>query len=317
MFEQHFIPFMVAGVSAIAVMLLFNGIASIMRSRKKSTRIKSRLAGKRGSNSHVEAQSSSKMLETLAKSAGKLGERLGPSQEEEIDEASYSMIRAGITNPNAPRIFWGVKIMLALGGLGVALLLTYNTRDTIPVGFIACAVMFPCVAGLYIPNIWLSQKISSRRVRLLNGLPDALDLLVVCVEAGMGLDQAIARVSSEIRLTCPDLADEFHTVILELRAGKPRADALKNLSKRVALDDVNSLVTLIVQADAFGTSITSTLRVYSDHMRTTRYQRAEEIAAKMPVKMLFPLIFTILPALFITIMGPAGLHVFKVIIALD
>ena len=119
-------------------------------------------------------------------------------------------------------------------------------------------------------------------------------------------------MSSELRLTSPVLADELRTVTLELRAGKGRGDALRNLARRVAVDDITSLVTLIVQADAFGTSVAQTLRVYSDSLRTTRYQRAEENAAKMPVKILFPLIFFILPALFVTIMGPAALKLMQV-----
>ncbi len=190
-------------------------------------------------------------------------------------------------------MFWGVKAGLTLCGLLLGLVIRLLAGDDIPLGMVALLFICPAVVGLYAPNVWLSRRIKARRLDITNSLPDALDLLVVCVEAGMGLDQAFARVAREMAATNPVLAEELNLVILELRAGKSRAEALKNLAARVALEDVNSLVTLIVQADAFGTSV-------------------EEIAAKMPVKLLFPLVFCILPALFVTIMGPAFITLMRV-----
>jgi tight adherence protein C len=165
--------------------------------------------------------------------------------------------------------------------------------------------------GFYLPDIWLRQKTDKRREKLLKALPDALDLMVVCVEAGMGLDEAINRVAKESKIQSRELSEEFSFLGLELRAGKQRQDALKNLAERTNLEEVKNLVTLLIQADKFGTNIADTLRVYSDSFRTERFQRAEEMAAKMPVKLIFPLILFIFPALFIVIIGPAIISIYR------
>ncbi|MGD9306593.1 MAG: type II secretion system F family protein, partial [Desulfobacterales bacterium] len=166
----------------------------------------------------------------------------------------------------------------------------------------------------YLPDIWLRQKTDKRKERLLKALPDALDLLVICVEAGMGLDEGVNRVAQEIRLTSPDLSDEFKLLNLELRAGKERPDALRNLALRTDIEEMKNLVTLLIQADKFGTSVATTLRVYSDTFRTQRMQKAEELAAKIPVKLVFPLILFIFPSLFVAILGPAVIRIFRNII---
>jgi tight adherence protein C len=165
--------------------------------------------------------------------------------------------------------------------------------------------------GFYLPDIWLRQKTEKRQEKLLKALPDALDLMVVCVEAGMGLDEAINRVAKESKLQSQELSDEFVFLGLELRAGKERQVALRNLAERTNLEEVNNLVTLLIQADKFGTNIADTLRVYSDSFRTERFQRAEEMAAKMPVKLILPLILFIFPALFIVIIGPAIISIYR------
>lgn len=168
--------------------------------------------------------------------------------------------------------------------------------------------------GFYLPNFWLRRKVDRRKEKILRGLPDALDLMVVCAEAGVGLDAAIQRVGEEMKLANRPLSEEFRLLNLELRAGKQRRDALKNLALRTDLDDVRSLVTLLVQTERFGTSIAQALRVHSDSMRTKRFQRVEEVAAKLPVKLLFPLIFFIFPSLFVVILGPAILKVYRTLL---
>ena len=175
---------------------------------------------------------------------------------------------------------------------------------------LALGVFMPFL-GFYLPDIWLRQKTDKRREKLLKALPDALDLMVVCVEAGMGLDEAINRVAKESKIQSRELSDEFAFLSLELRAGKQRQDALQNLAERTDLEEVKNLVTLLIQADKFGTNIADTLRVYSDTFRTERFQRAEEMAAKMPVKLIFPLILFIFPALFIVIIGPAIISIYR------
>ena len=168
--------------------------------------------------------------------------------------------------------------------------------------------------GFYLPDIWLRQKTDKRKEKVLNALPDALDLLVVCVEAGMGLDSAIYRVAQETKLNHPELSDEFQLINLELRAGKQRKDALKNLALRTNLEEINSLVTLLIQTDQFGTSLADALRVYADSFRTQRYQRAEEKAAKLPVTLLFPLVVFIFPALFVVLLGPAAISIYNALL---
>jgi tight adherence protein C len=142
-------------------------------------------------------------------------------------------------------------------------------------------------------------------------LPDALDLMVVCVEAGLGLDQAILKTSEELRVTHPDICDELNLVNLELRAGKPRKEALKNLADRTGVEDINGLVSMLIQTDRFGTSIAQSLRVHSDALRTKRRQRAEERAHKVSVKLVFPLVFLIFPAMFVTILGPGIIKIIQ------
>jgi tight adherence protein C len=170
------------------------------------------------------------------------------------------------------------------------------------------------LVGLYLPDFWLRIKRSKRANSLERGFPDTLDLLVVCVEAGMGLDGAINRVSKEIKLSNPALSDEFRLYTLEVKAGKSRQEALNNLGIRTDLEDVKNFVGLLVQTIRFGTSMADTLRIYSDTFRTKRRQRAEEKAAKLPVKMIFPCFLFIFPAMFVVILGPAVIQLFETLI---
>jgi tight adherence protein C len=170
------------------------------------------------------------------------------------------------------------------------------------------------VGGFYLPNLWLKNKIAKRKEQIFKGFPDALDLMVVCVEAGMGLDSAVTRVAKEMKLNNKVISEEFNIYNLEMRAGKLRRDALKNLGMRCGVTEVDNLVTLLIQTDKFGTSISQSLKVYSDTMRVQRMQRAEEMAAKIPIKLLFPLIFFIFPSLFVAILGPAAIQIYRVLI---
>jgi tight adherence protein C len=168
--------------------------------------------------------------------------------------------------------------------------------------------------GFYLPDIYLRRIIAKRREKLFEGLPDALDLLLVCVEAGMGLDAAFNRVAEEIKLSNKTLSDELKIMNLELMAGKARKDALRDLAIRTDLEDMNGLVTLLIQTDKFGTSLSQALRVYSDTFRTIRSQRAEEMAAKLPVKLILPLVLFIFPSLLVAILGPAFIRLYQVLI---
>jgi tight adherence protein C len=246
---------------------------------------------------------------------GFLGQRVGPGESTEIPHRRLNFLKAGIRRENAPAIFWGIKSFSAIlfpGCFFLVRLMRFKLMSP-SVTFIICTVL--AIAGFYVPDLWLRIKIARRRDKIAKGLPDALDLLVVCVEAGLGLDTAINRVAEEIKLGHKVLSDELKLLTLELRAGKSRRDALKDLGLRIDWEDLNSLVTLLIQTDKFGTSVAQALRVYSDAMRTKRYQRAEEIAAKIPVKLVFPLILFIFPALFITILGPPFIRLWRILLS--
>jgi len=200
-----------------------------------------------------------------------------------------------------------MAILLAIGFFLVKLFLLV-TMAPLPTMFFI--ILFALV-GFYLPNLWIQIRISSRREKVQKGLPDALDLMVVCVEAGLGLDAAINRVGEEMKLSNKVLSEEFKILNLELRAGKQRRDALRDLASRTDLEDLNSLTTMLIQTEKFGTSIGQALRVHADSMRTKRYQKAEEIAQKMPVKLIFPLILFIFPSLLIVILGPAFISIMR------
>ena len=161
------------------------------------------------------------------------------------------------------------------------------------------------VAGFILPDIWLGRQVKARQQLLRLALPDALDLLVICMEAGLGLDQALLYVSQELRIAHPELCEEFDIVNAEMHVGKTRLEALRSLATRTGVDDLQALVATLIQTDRFGTSVAQSLRIHSDDLRTKRRQRAEEMAAKTTVKMVFPLVFFIFPALFVVILGPA------------
>jgi tight adherence protein C len=163
--------------------------------------------------------------------------------------------------------------------------------------------------GYATPGFWLAWKTSKRQKEIQNGLPDALDLLIVCVEAGSGLDAAIVKASEELTLAYPALAEELRLITTEVRAGKPRLEAFKNFAQRTGVEDVRTLVAMMVQTDRFGTSIAQALRTHAEVSRTKRRQRAEEKAAKLGVKLVFPLVFCLFPALYVVVLGPAVIKI--------
>jgi len=224
-------------------------------------------------------------------------------------------LTAGIRHPGAPGIFWGASVLCA--ALLPALVFfgaLVADKKLMPLHILVILLVF-AVLGFYLPEVILDLRIRWRKEQIVRGFPDALDLLVVCVEAGMGIDAAINRVAEEIRLSSPVLSDEFRLLNLELRAGKARADALRNLGARTDVEEVRSFATLLIQTDRFGTSVAQALRVHSDAMRTQRYHKAEELAAKLPVKLMFPLILFIFPAIIVVIVGPAAIQIYQTIIA--
>jgi tight adherence protein C len=242
---------------------------------------------------------------------GSLGKFLHPKDEGNISEMRRLFIKAGYRSGKALPLFFGLKVLLGLLLFGATLLgKLFFWEKMSPASFTYLSIIL-AIAGFYLPNLWIKLRISSRKDKIQRGLPDALDLMVVCVEAGTGLDAALNRTAEEMKKTNSVLAEELGLVNLEIRAGKTRQDALKNLAWRTDLEDISNLTTLLIQTERFGTSIAQALRVHSDFMRTKRFQRAEELAQKMPIKLLFPLVLFILPMFFLITLGPAMSIFFK------
>lgn len=247
-----------------------------------------------------------------------LAERLAPlstpKKEEELSHRRRKLAMAGYRRTGDVMLFYGSKVFLAIL-FPVSLFLCHllfgilMERTVLFVALILIALL-----GFYAPDAWVHLAIANRQEKIREGFPDALDLMVVCVEAGMGLDQAIKRISDEMKLSNKVISDEFGLMTLEMRAGRSRKDAMRNLGTRTGVEDVKSLVTLLIQTDTFGTSIAQALRVHSDTMRTKRRQRAEEIATKLPVKLLFPLLLFIFPALFVVVIGPGAIRIYRALI---
>ncbi len=224
-------------------------------------------------------------------------------------------LNAGIRHPSASAVFWGAKVLCAAALPALAFFLrAFSDKPLLQFQMLAILGVL-ALLGFYLPDFYLKLKIRRRKDKIVKGFPDALDLLVVCVEAGMGLDAAINRVAEEIRLSSQVISDEFKLLNLELRAGKSRIEALRNLGVRTDVEEVRSFTTLLIQTDRFGTSVAQALRVHSDSMRVQRYQRAEELASKLPVKLMIPLIFFIFPAIFVVVVGPAAIQIYHTIIA--
>lgn len=237
-----------------------------------------------------------------------------PDKEEEISRFRERFIRAGLRDSNAPLWFFATKAVLALiVPLAVLLLVQIWAPKTsgltsLLLAFIASAV------GYYLPNYGVDTLVRRRQREIIEAFPDALDLLVVCVEAGLGLDLAIARVAEEIGMRSKVLSDELKLVGLDLRVGSSRERALTNFAGRTDLEEISTFVTMLLQAERFGTSLADSLRVHADTLRTKRRLRAEEEAAKIALKMLFPLIFFIFPTLLLVLMGPGMIQIYRIMI---
>jgi tight adherence protein C len=224
------------------------------------------------------------------------------------------LTHAGYRSDNAVKIYYGIRLL----SLGVMLLIGLTFRNSVS-SSPAMHVIFPlmmALGGFIAPNFLLERQIKNRLTTLRLALPDALDLMVIAVEAGLGLDQALQYVSTELRHAHKELTEEFLLTNLEIRAGKRRADALKNLGERAGEPELRKLTAILIQNDRFGTSIAESLRQHSDHLRVRRRQEAEERAAKVGVKLVFPIFFFILPAMMLVCAGPGVLGVVKYLLPL-
>jgi len=228
-------------------------------------------------------------------------EHLLPKSQAEISIVLQRLQRAGFRDESAVKIFYGCKVLVPI----VLSVLAFVTT----LASLAPFFVYACCLGLGFlgPDFWLGRKISTRQKKMERGLPDVLDLLVICIEAGLSLDQATARTAEELVKAQPELCDEFGVLVLEQRAGRARSDAWKHLAERTGVDSLRNLVSVLVQSEQFGTSVARTLRQHSDSLRTQRMQKVEEMAAKTSVKLVFPLVFFIFPALFLVTLGPAAI----------
>jgi tight adherence protein C len=226
-------------------------------------------------------------------------ERLVPRSQSELSVVERRLVRAGYRNDTAVKFFYGAKCLVPL-----ALCLIVATTGLAHFGGF---FLYALAAGLgfLTPDFWLGRQIKSRQAKIRRGLPDVLDLMVICIEAGQSLDQATIRTAEELRKAHPAITDELGVVVLEQRAGRARTDAWRQFAERTAVDVVRNLVSVLVQTEKFGTSIAKTLRVHADTLRTQRRQKVEEQAAKTSVKLVFPLVFFIFPSLFVVTLGPA------------
>jgi tight adherence protein C len=241
----------------------------------------------------------------------KLG-NLIPASPKDVTVMQRRLIRAGLRNPNALKYLYGAKAVFGIAlPLIVASLVAKSHADP---SNKAIAVAAAVAIGFFGPNEYVRIAAKRRQKEISRGLPNALDLLVVCVESGLGLDQAIVQVSKELEHAHPDISEEFALVNLELKAGKRRVEALRNLADRTASDDLKKLVAVLIQADRFGTGVAQSLRAHADYMRVQARQVAEEKAAKLGVKLVFPIFFCILPSLFVVTVGPVVVKIIRELI---
>ncbi len=235
-----------------------------------------------------------------------------PAGEEEISRVRLRLARAGLRGEHAMQLFLAAKVVLAVAAIVGVLALNASLVD--PLDNALALAVAACAAGFYAPNLWLSRRIAARQLAIQRGLPDSLDLLVTCVEAGLALDASLLRVAGETRVAYPVLADELELTFLEVKAGMTRPEAFRRMAERTGVDDLKQLAATLTQTEMFGTSVGLALRVQADGMRVRRLQRAEERAAMVAVKMSLPLVFCILPSLFAVILGPAIVNIMETLL---
>jgi len=228
-------------------------------------------------------------------------EKVIPKSKAEVSVMRQRLIRAGFRDESAVKILYGAKVLVPL--LLCVIATTTGIGSTSPF-FVYTASL---ALGFLAPDFYLGHLISKRQKQIRLGLPDVLDLLVICIEAGLSLDQATSRTAEELKIAQPAISDELSMVVLEQRAGRPRAEAWKNMEDRTGVDSVRNLVAMLVQSEQFGTSVAKTLRIHADTMRTQRVQAVEEAAAKTTIKLIFPLVIFIFPSLFLVTLGPAAI----------
>ena len=312
------VPILISASAFLIILLIFMGIYQYIRQNARGRELieKVRKSGENRDMPHKENSSSETggaAKKPFLNFLSSLGRRFVPKESTDYGQMRTRFLRAGLRRINTPALFWGSKFLLACS-LPVCFFFAITFSKPVDASTNLFASFFLAFSGYYLPDIWLRMKTSARKNKIAEGIPDALDLLVVCVETGMGLDAAMNRVAKEIKLSNEVLSDELNILSLETSGGKSRQDALRGLAVRTGIEDIHSLVTLLIQTDKFGTSVAQSLRVFSDSFRTKRFQKAEEIAAKLPVKLVLPLILFIFPCLFVVTVGPAAIRIYQAIL---
>ena len=249
------------------------------------------------------------LLELIARIGGFLPAREGR------DALRTGLVRAGYRRPLAVLVFLGSKLVLAV--VLPVLWISWGYLSARPIGNVLFFSVLMAALGFYLPTMYIAVRQRRRREQIMSALPDSLDLMVVCVEAGLGIAAALQRVSGEIRVASRAMSEELALVNQEMQTGIARTEALRNLAQRTGVEDIFSLVAMLVQTDRLGTSVGNALRAHADSMRVRRRQRAEQLARKAAVKLAFPLVFLVLPALLTIILGPAAIQIMKALTTRD
>ena len=291
---------MVIIITALAMGLASAGLRLYVRPKEAMERV----AAGGQSTEQMPAHASLAMHDLIRK----LGNFI-PQSPKDVTVMQRRLIRAGIRKEGALKMLYGAKVVgaLALPLLTAAAVVGANWDA----GNKFATIIMAGAMGFFGPNEYVRRMAAKRQKEIARGLPNALDLLVVCVESGLGLDQAILQVSKELDQAHPEISEEFGFVNLELKAGKRRTEALRNLGERTGVDDLKKLVAVLIQADRFGTGVAQSLRAHADFMRIQARQVAEEKAAKLGVKLIFPIFFCILPSLFVVTVGPVAMKIVR------
>ncbi len=253
---------------------------------------------------------------TVVRLAGPLASLSSPTGDWDQSALRMRLFNAGIRREDGPLLYFAAKTALPLLLAGLTFVLVHSVRSFSSLGGTSLLLVLGLAAllGSYLPNLVLGVMIRQRQREIFETFPDATDLMLVCMEAGLGLDAALVRVTDEIKVSSEALAEELHLTQLEMRAGASREQSLRHLAQRTGVEEIASFAVMLKQADKFGTSLGDSLRVYSDELRHTRMTRAEELATKVPTKMLLPLVLCIFPAIIMVVMGPAVIRVIRTLV---
>lgn len=309
---MFFVSIIIFVVVILSTILIYLYISSKVTSRALKVRIDHGAALVVSTGTNQIDKRPGHLKQSFMAIASVFGNLAKPKSTENVSEIRKNLLNIGYRGKNAVRTFIGIRVICALAPPAILFLFLLFAPIHLTLLQLMMFYISLVLVGYSMPTLWLRFKIAKRQEKLLNGFPDAVDMMVVCVEAGMGMDAAIERVGREIEFENDALSDELKLYNKEMRVGKTRRQALKDLAMRTGLEEMKTLATLLIQTDKFGTSVAQALKAHSDFLRIQRYQRAEERAAKLTVKLVIPLIFCMFPSVFVVILGPAIINAIRV-----